>query len=144
MPDPVPSDPAAACLQEIDELHRFFEAWFAGRLPATSESFARVDVALSEDFEIVGPSGDLSARGPLLERLRAAHGVDDALRIRVENGRVRTLEPGGLLLAVYEEWHETEDGPRGRLSSALFRPWPETPNGLQWLHVHETWLPTDD
>ena len=29
----------------------------------------------------------------------------------------------------------------GRVSTAVFRERADTPNGLAWLHVHETWLP---
>jgi hypothetical protein len=51
-------------------------------------------------------------------------------------------EQGGLVLATYEEWQRQADGSgSGRLSSVVFRQQPGTPNGLLWLHVHETWLP---
>jgi hypothetical protein len=29
---------------------------------------------------------------------------------------------------------------RGRLSTALFRERDDTPNGVEWLHVHEVWI----
>jgi hypothetical protein len=48
---------------------------------------------------------------------------------------------GDILLVTYEEWQQSGDQTTARLSTALFRDKPDAPNGLEWLHVHETWLP---
>ena len=45
----------------------------------------------------------------------------------------------------YREW-QTNTGTTGditslRLSTAVLCAAPGTPNGVAWLHVHETWLP---
>lgn len=40
----------------------------------------------------------------------------------------------------YEEWQDTGQGERGRISSVLFRRRERAPNGVEWLHVHETWI----
>ena len=68
-------DPLAAARLEIVELHRFFEGWLGGTLPADEASFNRLTSALAEDFEMVGPDGRLIARAMLLEELRGAAGL---------------------------------------------------------------------
>ena len=61
-------------------------------------------------------------------------------RIWIEGFQLR-LVSGNLALATYEEWQEVEGQVTARLSSALFQRKENTPNGLVWLHVHETRLP---
>ena len=61
-------------------------------------------------------------------------------RIWIESFQPR-LVAGNLALVTYEEWQEVEGRVTGRLSSALFREMETAPKGVEWLHVHETWLP---
>ena len=46
-------------------------------------------------------------------------------------------------VATYEEWQRnalaSEPANNGRIASVLFA----TSDALQWVHVHETWLPAD-
>lgn len=39
----------------------------------------------------------------------------------------------------YEEWQTTPDGENGRVSTVVFRVDADTPGGLSWVNVHETW-----
>lgn len=130
------------CRAEIEALHRFFEGWLAGRLPASEDAFVRLTAALAPGFRLVGPDGRVAERGALLDRLRAAHGAEpDGLRIWIERVRARPLG-AELALVLYEEWQERPGAPaRGRQSSALFQEEADAPGGVAWLHVHETWLP---
>jgi len=133
----------AAVRTEILELHEFFEGWFSGRLEQTPTAFARFDGVIGDEFVLVSPGGQRMERvslAPFLDAAYRSH-VDDGFRIWIENVHVRAI-PGGYALATYEEWQDTTGGaPRGRLSSALFCERVGTPNGLEWVHVHETWLP---
>lgn len=133
------------CREEVRELHTFFEDWFTAKVEPSEQVYARFVDVLSEGFQIVSPSGGISARTELIEQLRAAHGSRSTgtFRIWTEHFRGKRLD-GGFFLANYEEWQEVEENTRGRLSSALFQrvpDGPDAPNGVQWLHVHETWLP---
>ena len=45
------------------------------------------------------------------------------------------------LLATYEEWQQEGGRPTsGRVTSVLFRRRLGLPQGLEWHHVHETWI----
>ncbi|MCB1034010.1 MAG: hypothetical protein KDD47_09280 [Acidobacteria bacterium] len=127
---------------EVEELHRFFEGWFVGTLERSDEVFAQLPEALAPGFAIIGPSGRLVEREDLLVEIRRAHGAWQPLggRIRIENFRHRQSVQG-LHVVTYEE-HQAQGGTKtARLSSALLADAPESPRGLRWLHVHETWLP---
>ncbi len=84
-------------------------------------------------------------RQPIIEAIRGAHGrwQETPGRIRIENYRFRQAA-GGLALATYEEWHDFPDETIGRLSSVLFGPNDAAPNGIEWLHLHESWIPSGD
>jgi len=132
------------CEQEVVELHRFFEAWFNAEIPPGEESFGRFTAVMADGFVIVSPDGVLTERQALIDRLRDAYGAWRKTgrpgRIRIENLQVRH-SGGQQALVVYEEWQEVDGKQRGRLSSALLRRNEATPNGVEWLHVHEVWLP---
>ena len=129
------------CSREVQELHQFFQDWFTAALPDEDSSFARFSNVVADGFAIITPEGRTLERDLLLTGLRGAHGSwADGGRIWIENLNVRRTV-GDLALVTYEEWQESEGQTRGRLSTALFRESAVTPNGVEWLHVHETWLP---
>lgn len=132
----------AACDREVHELHIFFETWFNGELPDEDEVFARLEHVLAPEFELVSPDGRRMDRTSLCRVLREAHGrvQGDPKRIWIEDVRVRDAGAQRWLVT-YEEWQEGEGASRGRLSTALLGAAPETPNGVLWHHLHETWLP---
>ncbi|MEM6792441.1 MAG: DUF4440 domain-containing protein [Acidobacteriota bacterium] len=153
--DPAPSQaPSEAsepsfekrCAQEVEDLHRFFHDWFVGVLPDTEEAFERFATVMSEGFVIVSPSGNVTERADLLGRLRQAHGSAAAsegggIKIWIRNLKVRrTLDD--LAVVTYEEWQQRgEEQATGRVSTALLRNAEGKPAGVEWLHLHETWLP---
>ncbi len=133
---------AAAAVEEVVDLHRFFAAWFRAELPDTDEAFHRFDRAMAPDFEMVVPSGARITRPDLVAGLRQAHGSwreDAEASIEVRDAEARPL-PEGLVLVSYEEWQRGDGGWKGRRSTALLRPSAAAPGGFLWLHVHETWI----
>jgi len=130
------------CETEIVELHRFFEDWFMGRLDDSDETFERFAGVMAEGVTMITPDGSVTGRAELLRSLRSAHGAfnkNGSISIRVTNIQPRQASDDNLLLT-YEEWQDTGQGERGRVSSVLFHRRPDTPNDLEWLHVHETWI----
>lgn len=126
---------------EIVELHDFFQGWLGGMLPATDEAYTRLVDTQASEFVIVTPGGERIPGPTLLAQLRSAHGSRPGWRMWIENAELRFAQ-GGMSVATYEEWQQHADRTiTGRLSTVVFRDQPGTPNGLIWLHVHETWLP---
>ncbi len=128
------------CKIEVVELHQFFQDWFNGKLEPTDKNFARFTDILGEDFTIIGPSGRVIERAPLVARVRNAHGTRANSQMWIENFCLRSGE-GNLAIATYEEWQKDGDGATNtRISTVIFREKTDAPNGVEWLHVQETWL----
>jgi hypothetical protein len=134
------------CRNEVIELHRFFADWYNGAIDETDELFSRLEMALGEGLLLISPDGRKTLREPLLAGLRRAYGSHQhdpsPFRIWIRNLNVTPLGDG-IALVTYEEWQQNAGKTTARLSSALFRHQPERPNGVEWLHVHETWLARD-
>jgi hypothetical protein len=127
------------CAREIEELHTFFVAWFTGTIPRTEANFARFTAAIAPDFALISPGGALLEHEDLVAWIRDAYGSRTHFRIWIENFRLRR-QLDGAAVVTYEEWQESDDGVTARLSTAVFLSDPSAPNGVRWLHVHETWM----
>lgn len=132
------------CRAEVVELHHFLEVWSNAELQPTEGAFARFGDVIAPSFLIIDPDGETLGREPIVEAIRAAHGRWSSApgQIRIENFRLHQ-SGGDYALATYEEWHEVAGESVGRLSSVLFGPNEQTPNGLEWLHLHEVWIQQD-
>lgn len=131
----------ARCHREVVALHETIEGWLAGTLPKTEDAYARFRDAMAEDFVIISPRGTLSNRIAIVDSLREAHGVRDrSFKISIRNVRTRLLRPP-LALLTYEEWQHDGKNTTARLSSVWLRDDPSAPDGIAWVHLHETWLP---
>jgi hypothetical protein len=126
--------------REIDELHQFFQDWFTGSIPQTEANFARVTAALAPGFVLISPDGALAEYATVIDWLRKGYGTRPGFRLWVEK-IVPRYAASDLALVTYEEWQQRDDRITARLSSAIFRHCPTAPNGVEWLYVHETWLP---
>ena len=123
---------------EIRRLHDFFVSWFNGRVPKEDAVFAEVRDALHPRFALISPRAVVDRRDVLLDSIWAAHGAHQDFAIWIENATVRHVD-GALAIATYEEWQQRGAAPpRGRLSTVVFV---QVDSRLQWLHVHETFLP---
>lgn len=129
------------CIREIEELHAFFQAWFAGELPKDEANFGRFSQTISPNFTIIGPNGSITDHDGITAVLRSAHGAGP-FEIWIENASAKPLG-SGLWLALYEEWQIRLGVKSVRQSSAIFEERADAPNGLVWRHVHETWINTN-
>ncbi len=136
------SDDARVVKAEIEELHRFFVAWFKGDVPDTDSAFARFTRAVAADFELIDPRGTHHDRPGLTNTLRSAYGslAGREFKIWIENMNVRSANED-LVIATYEEWQQRDSEKTARLSTAVFQLHARhSPGGVEWRHVHETWL----
>ena len=140
------------CEQEVRGFHAFLRDWLAGAVPRTAGTFERFSRAMDDGVEVISPLGTVTRRDALVGEFEALHGrlaadaaatADagaDAFDIWIENFRCRWVR-GDHAMVVYEEWHRRRGAASARLSTALFRREEAAPEGVVWLHVHETWLP---
>ena len=126
---------------EVVAIHDFLTGWLSGSLPKEAATYAAFAEVLADDFLIISPSGEARPRAELIPGLEQAHGVEaNDFRIWIENCEVRWSDAQACV-GTYEEWQESAGVKIGRLSSILFRRNDAKRNGLEWVHLHETWLP---
>ncbi len=126
---------------EIREFHEALTGWFSGTLPRTEQGFSGLADVIAEDFTLISPRGVVDQAAPLMAEIEGAHGVQSgvAFSIRIENCRLRFADQSHCL-GTYEEWQVRESVTTARLSTVLFRVRADRRHGLEWLHLHETWL----
>ncbi|MFU8878515.1 MAG: hypothetical protein ACNA7E_10265, partial [Wenzhouxiangellaceae bacterium] len=118
---------------EVTQLHQFFQDWYRGTLE--DEGFQRFESVMGEGFEIILPNAAILPRERIIEAVRGQKGSDGEAELWIENVRV-VHSAESFIVATYEEWQGRGGEPaRGRLSTVVFRPDAEAPNGLVWLHV---------
>ena len=130
-----------ACEREIRSLHAFFVDWYTGSIE--EDGFERFDDALAPSFEMVTPDGEVLTRDEIrgyVHEKKDEH-ADGAFSIEIRNVEAVEVSERRALMR-YEEWQTTgeEWETNGRLSTALFGTSEEAPEGVDWLHLHETWL----
>lgn len=124
-------------IDEILEIHQFFELWFTGSVEKSKEQFARFEQAFADGFVMILPGGNQLTRDELLEIFWQEYGsISAPFRIEIRNPTVRKVGES-LHLAIYEEWQFGQEQ-TARITSALMS---ENRAGVQWLSAHETWLP---
>ena len=125
---------------EIVAQHALFAGWLTGSVPNTDAAFARLAVAIDPTFVIVSPDGTLSTGAALLAGLRTVHGSRPNWQIWIEQPQAQIVH-GDLTVATYQEWQRFASGQvTARQSTAVFVARSSAPNGVAWLHVHETWI----
>ena len=128
-----------AVRREVEALHEFFVGWFAGELPEEALNSAFVD-RLGADFVLIPPGGIVVGRQDIANAIRDSRGSNADFRIAIRDVQIRQILDD-YLVVTYEEWQrnalQSSPPDNGRLATALFRRGPP----LEWLHVHETWLP---
>lgn len=134
-------DIETACEQEIVGLHRFFEAWFRGAFADRERGFRRFADVMAPSFTIVSPKGTATELPALSDGLRSAFGSWDASSsIEVDDVALRFAH-ADLSVLTYVEKQHVRGARSARLSTVVMQQDESTPNGVRWLHVHETWMP---
>ena len=138
----------AAARAEVEDFHVFFDDWFTGTCPQSETVLeARHANRLAQDFQLIYPGGGVLDRDGLIQGIRGAYGKSPGYKTQIRDVRLRPMEAEGYLLVNYEEWQKNAVNStppnNGRLSSAVLRIVSDDPIKLEWLHLHETWLPAD-
>ena len=124
---------------EVVDLHRFFVDWFV-EARADTVDFNRFERVMGEGLTMIAPSGDVLDRDAVVDHVRESRAsCDDGFVIEIED-----IRPGwqtaDTIVVLYVE-AQLRGGKRSRRqSSAVFTANSSAPNGVEWRHLHETWL----
>jgi hypothetical protein len=124
---------------EVVDLHRFFVDWF-DRARADRADFSRFERVMGEGFRMVAPSGHILDRDAVLDHVRASRATCDGdFTISIED-----IQPGwqtpDTIVVCYVEAQQRSGKHSRRRSSVVFTTSSSAPNGVEWRHLHETWL----
>ena len=120
-------------INEVIRLHEFFEAWYGGEPDRSIDEFSD---ALDDLFSIVTPNGTAMTRDEIVEAVARGfhkHGIE----IAVENFHV--THAGTTVVCRYDEVQTSPGSQTRRVSTAVLERDSNTPGGLRWITVHETW-----
>jgi len=121
-------------INEVVRLHEFFEAWYAGEPGRSIDEFTD---ALDDLFSIVTPNGSVMSRDEIAEAVAGGF-QKRPVEITVENFHV--TEVGTAVVCRYDEVQTSNGSQTRRVSTAVLERDSETPGGLRWITVHETWV----
>ncbi|TPN85575.1 DUF4440 domain-containing protein [Mesorhizobium sp. CU2] len=124
---------------EVIDLHRFFVDWFVAAR-ADAVDFDRFEAVMGEGLTMVAPSGAILDRDAVVDHVRQSRATcDDGFGISIED-----IRPGwqtdDMIVVLYVEAQLRGGKSSRRQSSAVFTRNSSAPNGVEWRHLHETWL----
>lgn len=127
--------------REIEALHHFFVGWFTGALPETAFCAGFLD-RFSDDLVFIPPAGHLLGLDDLAAAVRGRYASNPHFRISIREVCVHRRSDR-FILATYEEWQRnalaSTPPDNARVVTVLFT----CTEPLKWLHIHETWFPTE-
>jgi len=124
---------------EVVDLHRFFVDWF-DKQRCDKADFGRFESVMGEGFTMVVPSGQLLDRDAVLGYVKASRAtLDGDFAIAIEDIRP-AWQAGDIIVLTYVEAQQRAGQASRRRSSAVFTTNSSAPNGVEWRHLHETWL----
>jgi hypothetical protein len=131
-----------AAREEIVRLHRIIERWLSGRARVDGPDLDEFRAALAPGFTMVDPDGDVGQRDEVLAMVRAAHGVQPTIKIRICDVALVASDAARstVVVARYREDHHGTTAQRPcRFATVVFIRDDHAPHGPRWKHLHETW-----
>ena len=128
---------------EVLDFHRFFEAWYD---TATTDSidFGRCERTFGQVFHMIPPTGRMFNRAETIELIRANRAsFHGDFTIEISDIRA-SFETDDIIVLTYIEAQSRGGKYSRRQASALFTASSSAPNGVEWQHLHETWLQVPD
>ncbi|NLS17350.1 hypothetical protein HGP16_12350 [Rhizobium sp. P40RR-XXII] len=124
---------------EVLDFHRFFEAWYDAAT-ADNTDFGRCERTFGHAFHMIPPTGRIFDRAGTIELIRANRATfHNDFSIEISDIRA-SFETEDTIVLTYVEAQSRGGKYSRRQASALFIASSSAPNGVEWRHLHETWL----
>ena len=124
---------------EVIDLHRFFVDWFVAARADTVD-FSRFERAMGDGLSMVAPDGKVLDRNAVVDHVRTSRATcDEGFAISIEYIRPGWQDANTIVVFYIEAQLRAGKHSR-RQSSAVFTTSSSAPNGVEWRHLHETWL----
>ncbi|MGV1791164.1 DUF4440 domain-containing protein [Rhizobium sp. A37_96] len=128
---------------EVVDFHRFFEGWYDAAT-ADGIDFGRCERTFGQAFRMIPPTGRIFDRNETIELIRANRAsFRGDFTIEISDIRA-SFETDDAIVLTYVEAQSRAGKYSRRQASALFTASSSAPNGVEWQHLHETWLQMPD
>jgi hypothetical protein len=129
----------------IHEIHDFFTDWVGGKCPGDARTFKRNALdRLSNDLVAIMPGGQSFGKRDFEGYMTSIYGSNPDFRIKIRDIRLRH-QIGDVAVVNYHEWQrnakDSDEPNNGRLTTMVVRD--RGAETLEFLQVHETWLPSE-
>jgi len=128
------------CEREVIELHEFFQSWFCGEIG--QEEGHLLARRFAQNSRLITPDGEVEQFYSLEKRFLSAYGKRPGVKVWTSHF-VPLMITHDSALVKYREWRLFNEELTGRLTTCLFKLNDEAPNGIEWSHIHESWLKSD-
>ncbi|MBL0371988.1 hypothetical protein JJB09_08105 [Rhizobium sp. KVB221] len=126
---------------EIIALHRFFVAWF-DKVTSADADFSRFDQSMGDGMQMIAPSGAILDRQALVGYVRDCRDTFDG-DFSIDISDIRPVwESDDAIVVSYIEKQQRKGVKTARRATALFTKSSSAPSGVEWRHLHETWMQT--
>ena len=126
---------------EVVSLHEFFVAWYDKKTAAATD-FDRFDKVMGPSMQMIPPSGMMLDRDAVVSYVRDNRATFDG-DYAIEIADVELAwEAGHAIVVTYIEKQERRGVKTARRASVLFVESSSAPYGVEWRHLHETWMQT--
>lgn len=126
--------------REVIEFNLFLEMWLCGHIPESDQNYQRVVEVIDNGATMIYPWGRQSSLKESLDLVRQKHGLMSGKNFMtwIDNIEEKKLAEG-VYLVTWESWEKFNGGEhKGYYATAILLSKEKTPNGVQWLRVHET------
>jgi CDGSH-type Zn-finger protein len=123
-----------AFVDEIADLHRFFQDWFTGRRDRAVGEFSD---RLDPGFTIVDPGGTKHGKDQIVDAVEARAG---GYEVAITTDQARLEQTETVLIGTYRERHDFKGNTTLRVATVEMVADESVPTGFRWLSVHETWV----
>lgn len=124
---------------EVIAFHRFFVAWYDAATAGKTD-FGRCEQVFGQGFHMIPPTGRIFDREATIDLIRSNRGsFNGGFSIEIEDIRCG-WEATDTIVVTYIEAQVRAGKSSRRQASALFTSSSSAPNGVEWRHLHETWL----
>lgn len=135
---------------EVVKLNLFFERWRRAEVEKFELYLANMKAVCCPSGVLIHPSGTEKLLGDCVNAFRTCYGDQKGKSYRVWVDQVLPTQVGSnSWLVKYKKWELSGEKQKGCLTTVLLSSkGVSVPEGLTWVHVHQTWLdgaaPTDD
>ncbi|XP_027176070.1 sucrose-phosphatase 1 [Coffea eugenioides] len=135
---------------EVVKFNLFFERWRRAEVEKSELYLANMKAVCCPSGVLVHPSGIEKLLGDCVNAFRTCYGDQQGKGYRVWVDQVLPTQVGSdSWLVKYKKWELSGEKQKGCLTTVLLSSkGVSVPEGLTWVHVHQTWLdgagPTDD